>query len=239
MISLKQFLEDNAESIRHFKAEQDIAFQAERQRWEEDALQQQQQTPPRVPSPQPLSHRELDEIKTNDESNLFSPLRNIRNVASDPHLWRAVLSKAKRVAVSSPLAGAVWSVLVTVGERVSAGQRLLLIESMKTEVAVETQYDGVVSSIQVKQSQLVEVGQALILIIPIEKSDSTSQASQSTLPPDAQPLNNLPNPKDIPVAIAATGADDRESEPARLREVEKMISDEKSSSERSKRLFFP
>ena len=38
--------------------------------------------------------------------------------------------------VRSPITASVWSVAVQAGERVTAGQRLLILEAMKMEVAV-------------------------------------------------------------------------------------------------------
>ena len=66
--------------------------------------------------------------------------------------------------VSSQVAGGVWSVQVAVGDAVSAGQVLLVVESMKMEVAVLAPCDGRVAQLLCSEGQSVSAGQPLLLM---------------------------------------------------------------------------
>jgi biotin carboxyl carrier protein len=55
----------------------------------------------------------------------------------------------------------VLRVLVEPGDRVTAGQTLVLLEAMKMELAVAAPGDGTVSSVHVEPGQLVQAGAAL------------------------------------------------------------------------------
>ncbi len=67
-------------------------------------------------------------------------------------------------ASTSPVAGSVWRVLVTVGERVYAGTPLLIVESMKMEISVRASEDGVVQRLLCNEGTPVATGQNLIVI---------------------------------------------------------------------------
>ena len=64
--------------------------------------------------------------------------------------------------ITAPMAGSVKEILVTVGEAVTEGQEVLLLESMKMEIPVESTASGTVSAILVEPPQTIEEGQALI-----------------------------------------------------------------------------
>ena len=66
--------------------------------------------------------------------------------------------------VVAHITGTVWEVRVGVGESVSEGQTLVVIESMKMEMPVESPAGGKVSSIAVTQGQAVEEGEVLLTI---------------------------------------------------------------------------
>jgi urea carboxylase len=66
--------------------------------------------------------------------------------------------------VSCPIAGSVWSIAVTVGERVAAGQRVAVIEAMKMEVSVEAPTAGVVTHVAATKGCEVAPGQLLLVI---------------------------------------------------------------------------
>jgi urea carboxylase len=68
------------------------------------------------------------------------------------------------VRVDSPIAGSVWSVPVSSGERVAAGQRVAVIEAMKMEVSVEAPVAGVVTHVAVNTGAEVGAGQLLLVI---------------------------------------------------------------------------
>ncbi len=64
----------------------------------------------------------------------------------------------------APMPGSVLAVLVTVGERVSAGQALLKLEAMKMEHTIRTAADGVVEAIYYQAGDTVEADAQLLKI---------------------------------------------------------------------------
>ncbi len=71
---------------------------------------------------------------------------------------------AAAVAIDSPVAGSVWQVLVRPGERVSAGQPVVVLESMKMEVAVEACHDGTVVQVLCEPGGQVAAGRRLLVL---------------------------------------------------------------------------
>ncbi len=66
--------------------------------------------------------------------------------------------------VVSPMAGAVREILIAVGQTVSNGQEVVILESMKMEIPVECTADGTVAEILVGPGSAVEEGQALFRV---------------------------------------------------------------------------
>jgi len=66
--------------------------------------------------------------------------------------------------IASPITGNVWTVLVKEGERVAAGQKVIVVEAMKMEVAVEAPFAGIITKIVAVPGKLVNAGQALAVI---------------------------------------------------------------------------
>jgi urea carboxylase len=67
-------------------------------------------------------------------------------------------------AVSSPVTASVWSIAVDRGQRVTAGQRLMVLEAMKMEIAVTAPASGVVEDVRCSIGALVSAGQRLVII---------------------------------------------------------------------------
>ena len=63
--------------------------------------------------------------------------------------------------VTAPMPGNVLDVLVKVGDTVSAGQTVVILEAMKMENEIVATEDGVVASINCSEGQAVESGQIL------------------------------------------------------------------------------
>lgn len=79
--------------------------------------------------------------------------------------------KVAKNAVKSPMVGTVYlspqpgaPAFIKVGDRVKAGQTLLIIEAMKTMNPIPSPKDGVVSEIIVSDSKPVEFGEDLVVI---------------------------------------------------------------------------
>ena len=66
--------------------------------------------------------------------------------------------------VKSPLPGTVVAVKVNVGDKISAGQTLLVLEAMKMENNIDADRSGVVKSVMVQQGATVMEGDNLIVI---------------------------------------------------------------------------
>jgi len=60
------------------------------------------------------------------------------------------------------VSGTVWRVLVTAGERVSRGQEVVIVESMKMEIPHEAPCDGIVGEIVSEPQSYVEEGDTLM-----------------------------------------------------------------------------
>ena len=71
---------------------------------------------------------------------------------------------AQRDAVKSPLPGTVLAIEVKVGDRVTTGQTLLVLEAMKMENNIDADRGGVVKEISVQQGATVMEGDNLIVI---------------------------------------------------------------------------
>jgi urea carboxylase len=71
-----------------------------------------------------------------------------------------------RDAVTSPIAGGVWKLLVLPGDRVDLGQALLILEAMKTEIPVTAPWSGTVRALHCAEGHPVRHGQPLLEIDP-------------------------------------------------------------------------
>ena len=66
--------------------------------------------------------------------------------------------------VSAQVSGGVWSIVAKIGESVSAGQTLLVLESMKMEIAITAPYNGEIEKILCTEGQSITAGQALVFM---------------------------------------------------------------------------
>ncbi|HAN29864.1 MAG TPA: oxaloacetate decarboxylase, partial [Haliea salexigens] len=71
---------------------------------------------------------------------------------------------ADATSVPAPLAGNIFKVNVQVGDAVSTGQVIVLLEAMKMETEVRAPQDGKVASVEVKAGDVVAVGDTLITL---------------------------------------------------------------------------
>ena len=66
--------------------------------------------------------------------------------------------------VASPITGNIWAVLAKEGERVTAGQKIVVVEAMKMEVGVESPVAGIIKKIAVAPGKMVSAGQSLAIV---------------------------------------------------------------------------
>ncbi|TCK42710.1 urea carboxylase [Paraburkholderia sp. BL8N3] len=122
------FLAREAPGIDAFRARQQAAFQAERERWREAGASEESIEPPVVADTQ------------------AAPLED------------------GQTAVESEIAGNLWQVRVKPGERVAAGDVLVVIESMKMEISVCAPCAGTVGDVYVAPGTPVRAGQRVAVI---------------------------------------------------------------------------
>ena len=87
----------------------------------------------------------------------------ITEVSSVSQANEAVTSSATAgdVKIISQTPGNVWKVLVSIGDKVSEGQKIMILEAMKMEIDVLAPKGGTVASIDVKVDSAVQAGQIL------------------------------------------------------------------------------
>ena len=66
--------------------------------------------------------------------------------------------------IKAPLPGTITELKVNVGDKVSQGDVVLVLEAMKMQNNIESEYSGTVSSIAVKQGETVMEGAVLLTI---------------------------------------------------------------------------
>jgi len=66
--------------------------------------------------------------------------------------------------VEAHITGTVWKVECQVGDDVTEGDTLVILESMKMEMPVEAEDDGTVKEIVVEEGQAVSEGDTLVVL---------------------------------------------------------------------------
>ncbi len=70
------------------------------------------------------------------------------------------------ISVSAHITGTVWKITVQIGDAVSEGQTVAILESMKMEMPVESPAAGTVSAIIAKEGQPIEEGAPILELAP-------------------------------------------------------------------------
>jgi len=66
--------------------------------------------------------------------------------------------------VRSEMVANVWKVLVKAGDRVSAGDALVILESMKMEIPVEAPEAGTIKKVEVQEGGVVQEGDVIAVL---------------------------------------------------------------------------
>jgi acetyl-CoA carboxylase biotin carboxyl carrier protein len=66
--------------------------------------------------------------------------------------------------VEAHITGTVWKVECQIGQEVSEGDTLVILESMKMEMPVEAEDDGTVKEIVCEEGQAVSEGDTLVVL---------------------------------------------------------------------------
>ncbi|MGH9743049.1 MAG: biotin/lipoyl-containing protein [Candidatus Acidiferrum sp.] len=84
---------------------------------------------------------------------------------ADPRAWRGrkhgALEAEGRQQILAPMPGKVVRLLVSAGDKVEAGQGLLVVEAMKMQNEIRSPKSGVVERLFVREGQPVNVGEVL------------------------------------------------------------------------------
>jgi biotin carboxyl carrier protein len=95
--------------------------------------------------------------------------REFRAEIEDPRAWRGRRGDAEEVEgrqeVIAPMPGKVVRLLVAAGQKVEAGQGLLVVEAMKMQNEIRSPKSGVVERIVVAEGQAVNAGESLAIIV--------------------------------------------------------------------------
>ncbi|WP_299072627.1 sodium-extruding oxaloacetate decarboxylase subunit alpha [uncultured Paraglaciecola sp.] len=97
-----------------------------------------------------------------------APSGELTKVQAAPNTAPAVQSAAPVPAqgqkLNSPLAGNIFKVLVTEGDKVNAGDVVIIMEAMKMETEIRASVSGVIGTILTKEGDAVQTGQPLLMI---------------------------------------------------------------------------
>ncbi len=69
-------------------------------------------------------------------------------------------------AVSSPVTASIFQIAVEKGQRVSDGEKLIVLDAMKTEIVVASHIDGIIEELHCSPAALVQGGQLLVSVRP-------------------------------------------------------------------------
>jgi biotin carboxyl carrier protein len=102
---------------------------------------------------------------------------DVNHQASKKNQIGTVITAKKSLALVSPLAGRIVKVLVRPGDFVTAGQPLVVIESMKMENELCSNHDACIKSLSILEGDLVQPNQELITFDHREVSEGESDGT--------------------------------------------------------------
>lgn len=84
--------------------------------------------------------------------------------SSSPVSAQPSAANVSGVPLKAPLPGTISEILVQAGQRVNAGETVLVLEAMKMKNNIETETSGTVSAILVKPNDTVKEGEVMLVI---------------------------------------------------------------------------
>jgi acetyl-CoA carboxylase biotin carboxyl carrier protein len=66
--------------------------------------------------------------------------------------------------VTAHINGTIFKIEIEHGSKVTAGEEIIILESMKMEIPIEAPVDGIVKEILIKEGQAVEEGDVVAVI---------------------------------------------------------------------------
>ncbi|MDK2885588.1 MAG: glutaconyl-CoA/methylmalonyl-CoA decarboxylase subunit gamma [Thermosipho sp. (in: thermotogales)] len=64
--------------------------------------------------------------------------------------------------ITTPMSGIILKIFVSPGQKINAGDNILILEAMKMENEIKADTSGIVKSVLVKEGDAVETGQVLV-----------------------------------------------------------------------------
>jgi len=92
-------------------------------------------------------------------------LNSFEELEAEPPPLEMPLAAGER-AIAAPVPGSIWQVLAQPGDKITAGDLIMVIESMKMEVQVRSPASGTIRSLAGTKGQVVRAGQRLGIITP-------------------------------------------------------------------------
>ncbi|MBN9086389.1 MAG: biotin/lipoyl-binding carrier protein [Reyranella sp.] len=68
------------------------------------------------------------------------------------------------IQVKADVAGSVWQITTKVGQKIEAGETIMIIESMKMEIPVIAEQDGTIDKFMVDEKTAISEGQVLAVL---------------------------------------------------------------------------
>ena len=81
-----------------------------------------------------------------------------------PYSRRRRLLSSPMPNIEAHITGNIWKIEVAVGDTISEGDTVVILESMKMEIPVESEDDGTVKEIRCEEGQAVSEGDVLIVL---------------------------------------------------------------------------
>ncbi len=112
-------------------------------------------------------HDHLVEIQAIKNLSLPQPISQLgaaETPSRQPPTYRQPVTRTGDGAITAPMPGQIKSIFVREGDRVAAGQKLLIMEAMKLENKINAKHEGIVKKILVRDGDTVNQGQELVII---------------------------------------------------------------------------
>ncbi|MGZ9898805.1 acetyl/propionyl/methylcrotonyl-CoA carboxylase subunit alpha [Shewanella gaetbuli] len=109
--------------------------------------------------------------RNEDDFTLFLPSGSYPFKAIAAQIAEDTVDSADKL--KAPMNGTVVTHLVEVGDKVTAGQGLLVMEAMKMEYTIEAPFDGIVSEFYFQSGELVSDGVQLLQVEPLTEDEAS------------------------------------------------------------------
>lgn len=113
-----------------------------------------------------LTNGEVQEARIDGDTVTIAGVRYV-NAAIDPRKWNPAASTGQaqgRANIKAHMPGKVVRILVQAGDKVEAGQGVIVVEAMKMQNELKSSRTGQVTAVHAKENDTVEAGTLLIVI---------------------------------------------------------------------------